>query len=420
MVVDARRLEGDLRVALLTGTVGWRDRNSSYSPVELAVVSVLTTNVIAVVTMLFVSAGLPADDAALAGNARWLAAAGAGVTLVVGVGPTLAWPFGWRPRRTGPIRELVVLRVVSAMVVVGCWTALLGPIAPVPAWPLGGVVGCECMLTAWALGIERKSAGWWWWRFQRSSVNAGVVLFALVVIVIGPERTGEVLTVLLTFQVITLAAALACWGFTVLRGIFDRRDARLHRAALAEGHKRVAYWLHNAVTTPLRDVRLRVQRDDLGADEVTVALEEIEHQLRLRQLDEVLATGTAELAELLQSHVRRAQEHGVEVVEVPRFAEPGITVEGDVGRQVQRALDVLVPNAIAAGATRLAFRIATAADQVTVEVEEDAGGFDLASVPAGRALHALQQDLGRGNVTCHATGNGSRVRVVVTQSNGRT
>ncbi|HEV7761190.1 MAG TPA: hypothetical protein VGO78_19420 [Acidimicrobiales bacterium] len=416
--VDTRRLEGDLRIALLTGAVGWRDRNSHYLPVELAVVAVLVTSIIAVLAMLLVSAGLPAESAALAGNARWFAAVGAGVTLTIGIAPTLAWPFGLRPRRMGPIRELAVLRVTAAMVVVGCWTALLGPIAPVPAWPLGSVVGCECMLTAWSLGVEMSGPAWWW-RFQTSSVNAGVVLVCVVAIAIGPERLGEVLAVFLTFQVITLAAAVTCAGLTLMRGIFDRRDARLRRAALAEGHKRLAYWIHNAVTTPLRDLRLRLQAGDLDPGAIVAALERSEHELRLRQLDEVLATGRIELAELLQPHVRRAQDSGVVVTEVPRFAEAGIEVEGDVGRLVYRALDVLVPNAIAAGAGRLAFRITTDPGVVTVEVEDDAGGFDLASVPAGRALHGLQNDLGRDRVTCTRTPQGSRVRVMVAVDGGQ-
>jgi hypothetical protein len=409
---DARRLEGDLRGALLTGAVGWRDRNSHYLPAELATLGVLVTGVVGVVGMMLVSAGLPAESAAVAGRARWLAAVAGGVTLVLAISPTLAWPYGLRPRTMGPIHQLAALRVAAAMVVMGCWTALLGPIAPLPAWPLGSVVGCECILTAWALGVEMSGPAWWW-RFQRSSVHGGVVLVCLVAVAVGPERLGEVLAVFLTFQVITLAAAVTCHGLTTLRGVFDRRDERLRRAALAEGHKRLAYWIHNAVTTPLRDLRLRLQAGELAPAAIVAALERSEHELRLRQIDEVLATGTIELAELLQPHVRRAQESGVVITEVPRLGEDGVTVGGDVGRLVHRALDVLVPNAIAAGAGRLAFRVTTDPGVVTVEVEDDAGGFDLASVPAGRALHGLQQDLGTDRVTCTRTVAGSRMRVVV-------
>jgi hypothetical protein len=409
---DARRLEGDLRVALLTGAVGWRDRNSQYEPADLAVMGVLVTSMVAVVGMMLVSAGLPAESAALTGDARWVAAAAGGLTLTLAVAPTLAWPYGLRPRTMGPIRELAVLRVAAAMIVIGCWTALLGPIAPLPAWPLGSVVGCECILTAWALGVELNGPAWWW-RFQRSSVHGGVVLVCVITVALGPERLGEVLAVFVTFQVITLSAAVTCQGLDTMRHVFVSRDERLRRTALADGHKRLAYWIHNAVTTPLRDVRLRLQAGNLTPAEMVAALERSEHELRLRQIDEVLATGTIELAELLQPHVRRAQDSGVVVTEVPRFAEAGVTVEGDVGRLVHRALDVLVPNAIAAGARQLAFRVSADPGEVAVEVEDDAGGFDLALVPAGRALHGLQQDLGADRVTCTRTTLGSRVRVTV-------
>jgi hypothetical protein len=198
-----------------------------------------------------------------------------------------------------------------------------------------------------------------------------------------------------------------------MRGVFDRRDERLRRAALAEGHKRLAYWIHNAVTTPLRDLRLRLQGGDLEPAAIVAALERSEHELRLRQIDEVLATGAIELAELLQPHVRRAQESGVVITEVPRLGEDGVVVEGDVGRLVHRVLDVLVPNAIAAGAGRLALRVTTDPDVVTLEVEDDAGGFDLASVPAGRALDRLQRDLGSDRLVCIRTPQGSRMRVMV-------
>ena len=55
------RLEGDLRLALLTGAAGWRDRNSSYSPAELAALVVLVSKILASVSVLLMSAALPAD-----------------------------------------------------------------------------------------------------------------------------------------------------------------------------------------------------------------------------------------------------------------------------------------------------------------------------------------------------------------------
>jgi hypothetical protein len=407
-------LEGDLRLALLTGAAGWRDRNSQYAPAELAVLVVLVAEMLAVLSVLLMSAALPADDAALTGAGRWAAALVAVVTLAVAVAPTVAWPLGWRPRRTGPLRELAVVRVAAAMVVIGCWTALMGRLAWVAIWPVGGVVGCECVLTAWALGVEPGGAGLWWW-FQRSSIHAGALLVCAVVVARGPERIWPVVGVLLSFQVVAFTAGLTCAVVVALRRAFADHDGKLRRDVTVEVHGHVAYWLHNAVTTPIRHLRLRARAGQLSMDEVADALEGQEHQLRRRQLDEELATGTVQVAELLQLQVRRAEDQGVRVVSVPRFGEAAPSVGGEVGRLLQRALDVLVPNAIAAGAHQLGFGITTDGDAVVLEVEDDAGGFELADVPGGRALDRLQHDLGPGRVTVTPSGLGSVVRVVIAE-----
>src|SRR5687768_7317184 len=96
------RLDSDLRIALLTGAAGWRDRDSSYTVAELAAVAALLACVAAVVTVLLVSAGLPAGSAAVVGGERWVVAVIGGLTLVLAVAPSFAWPLGWRPRRAGP------------------------------------------------------------------------------------------------------------------------------------------------------------------------------------------------------------------------------------------------------------------------------------------------------------------------------
>ena len=406
------RLDGDLRLALLTGAAGWRDRNSTYSPAELAALVVLVSTILASVSVLLMGAALPADDAALTGGARWLAAIGAAITLVIGVAPSLAWPFGWRPRRPGPMLTMAVVRVVAAMVIVGCWTALMGHMAWVSIWPLGGVVGCECLLTAWALGLAPSGPALWS-GFQRSSIHVGVLLVSLVVAIARPELLWRVLGVLLTFQVVAFTVGLVAVILVALRAAFDVHDDKLAAEVTRDAHGRLAYWLHNAVTTPLRHLRLRVQAGLLTMPEVVEALEQHEHDLRRRQLDEEFATGSVGVAQLVQLQVRRAEDQGVSIVRVPRFSEAAPTVDAEVGRLIQRVLDVLVPNAIAAGAGELGFDITADDGAVVVEVEDDAGGFQLAGVPAGRALDGLQRDLGPGRVTLESTDRGSIVRVVV-------
>jgi hypothetical protein len=411
--VQAGRLESDLRVALLTGAAGWRDRDSSYTGPELAAVGVLVACVAAVVTVMLVSAGLPGGDAAVLGAARWLVAAVGAVTLVVAVAPSLAWPLGWRPRRAGPALGFAAVRVAAVTLVVGCWTALLGPVAPVPIWVLGAVVGCEYTLTAWVLE-SRTSGRAWWWSFQRSSLHLGIWVLSIAVAVAYPDQILDLLRIPLCFQVMAAAAAVTCYGLERMRRAADYRSRTAARSAAIDAHERLAHWLHDDLTTSLRFVQLGLGAGRLDADDVAAELDRLDHRLRLRQVEQMLATGTVQLAQIIQPYVRLAQSQGVEVVDVPRFDAASIDLHGAAGRLVQRALGVLVPNAIAAGARHLALRVVTHDPEVLVlEVEDDAGGLDLAAVPAGRGLDGLRREVGEANLTCVATERGSTMRVRV-------
>ena len=410
------RLDSDLRIALLTGAAGWRDRDSSYTVAELAAVAALMACVAAVVTVLLVSAGLPPGSAAVVGATRWAVAVVGGLTLVLAVAPSFAWPLGWRPRRTGPALGFAVVRVSAVMLVVGCWTALLGPTAPAPIWMLGAVVGCEYTLTAWVLEA-RTSGRSWWWNFQRSTVHLGIWVVSLLVAVANSDRIGDLLRIPLSFQVIALAAALTCYGLERLRRSLDHRTSAIAHASAADAHERMAHWLHDDLTTSLRSMHVRLRSARIDREDVAAELERLDHRLRLRQVDEMLATGTVQLAQILQPYVRLAQAHGVDVVDVPRFDEASTTLEGPSGRLVQRALGVLVPNAIAAGAGQLAIKVATDdPSELSIEVVDDAGGFDLAMAPAGRGLDGLRGELGEGNLTCVRTDRGSRLRVRIDRS----
>jgi signal transduction histidine kinase len=312
-----------------------------------------------------------------------------------------------------------VVRVSAVMLVVGCWTALLGPIAPAPIWVLGAVVGCEYTLTAWVLEA-RTSGRSWWWNFQRSTVHLGIWVVSLLVAVANSDRIGDLLRIPLSFQVIALAAALTCYGLERLRRALDHRTTAIANAAAADAHERMAHWLHDDLTTSLRSMHVRLRSARIDREDVAAELERLDHRLRLRQVDEMLATGTVQLAQILQPYVRLAQAHGVDVVDVPRFDEASTTLEGPSGRLVQRALGVLVPNAIAAGAGQLAIKVATDDPaELSIEVVDDAGGFDLAMAPAGRGLDGLRDELGDGNLTCVATDTGSRLCVRIGRSEER-
>jgi len=410
---EGRQLESDLRIALLTGAVGWRDRNSDYGAAEMAVMAVLAASVAAVVTVLVVSAGLPARGAAWTGASRWAAAAVGSATLLAAVAPTLAWPWGWRHRTATSIWPLAVVRAAAATLVAGCWTVLLGTAAPWPAWILGSVVGGEVVLTGWLFGIA-PSGRQWWWRLQRSSIHLGILAVSLVVLVVRPGIIGDLVLVLLTFQAIAAGTGLTCAGLDWLRRIVDRRTERKVELRLAAARTEMSEWLHDEPLTKLRLIALRMVRHERDPVAAAAELTELIHDLRIRQLEEAIAGGSAELADLFAPYLQLARDSGVELVEVPGYEESQQRLDEQARHRVHRALGVLVPNAIAAGAVSLRLRVgADPGGAVVIEIEDDAGGFDLAAVPPGRGLDRLRRELGAEGLTRVPVDGGSLMRVRV-------
>jgi hypothetical protein len=408
-----RQLESDLRIALLTGAAGWRDRNSTYGAAETAVMAVLGASVAAVVTVLVVSASLPARGAAWTGASRWMAAAVGSATLLAAVAPTLAWPWSRRRRPARSIWPLAAVRVTATATVAGCWTVLLGSAAPWPAWILGSVVAGEVVLTGWLLGIA-PSGRQWWWRLERSSIHLGILSVSLLVVVTRPDEIGDLVLVLLTFQAIAAGTGLTCAGLNWLRDVVERRTEGRARQRVSAAHNAMAEWVHDELLTTLRLLRLRMEARELSLDQAAASLTDLDHQLRLRQLEEAMAGGSAELADLLAPYLQLARDHGVDLAEVPGYEESHVRLDGQARQRVQRALGVLVPNAIAAGATSLRLRVRADEDGVVaIEIEDDAGGFDLAEVLPGRGLDRLRRELGAEGLTHAPVEGGSLMRVRV-------
>jgi signal transduction histidine kinase len=306
----------------------------------------------------------------------------------------------------------VVARVTAATTVAGCWTVLLGTAAPWPAWTIGMVVACEVVLTGWSLGLQPRGRDWWR-RLQLSGIHFGIVLVSCAVVVDEPDRAGEVALVWLTFQAIALGLGVTCWGLNRLREIIDRRAERAARARAAAAHTDLSKWLHDHVTSAIHLVRRKAESGDLGPAETAAKLAEIEHHLRARQLEELLTSGTSALGDVVGLYLRFARDNDIDLAEVPIFSDPGRPVGPRTGRLVNRAFGVLVPNAIAAGAGRLAFRVLAEPGRVVVEVEDDAGGFDLGAAPPGHGLDSLRRDLGNGSLTRVPVHGGSLMRVSI-------
>ena len=115
---------------------------------------------------------------------------------------------------------------------------------------------------------------------------------------------------------------------------------------------------------------------------------------RLRQLDEMIRGATPPIYEVLQPHLRRAQSLGLRLAKVPTHEVTGVTIEEHEAGLLNRVLSLLTSNAINAGATELSVELHLPEGALYVVVSDDAGGFDLASVPQGRGLHRLMAELG--------------------------
>lgn len=302
---------------------------------------------------------------------------------------TTSTPMTWR----------AVWRTACFLIVLVALAVLLPEWSVMAVWPLGVVAGADVILGAWSLGVPIEPLRWWR-RFVTSPVHLGVLGALVATVVTGayPDPAWHVVGLYATMHL-----GLAVTGLTVLTlDGFARMldDARDHdRRLLVEGERRYwAHWLHDDVLSEVRLAQLNVQAGGVSSEQVAHELGELDHRLRLRQLDELLQGGPARLAEILQPHLRRAQALGITLTDVPSLDAVGMRVDETTGRMFGRAMAVLTSNAINAGATALAVRVRVEGDLIELTLTDDAGGFDLHSVPPGRGLDQLMADLGNHRV----------------------
>jgi signal transduction histidine kinase len=329
-------------------------------------------------------------------------------TLVCMIGPALTL-FG-RARRTRPLwanltfRSLVGLAMVAGIFgTAPGWAALLST-------GLGIVIGADTSLTAYAIGW-RPSPRQLWWALASSPLHLGVVggLVGTAVAVPDIDVGDTLLPVYLTVHVWVALACVTAWSVSRMIAAEEARAELVRLETARNEHRRSAHWLHDDVCAQLRLVTLRLHRGALHTDEVVGMLDELDFALRLRQLDELLQSGTARLAEVLQPFVRNAQNHGVTVERVPTYETASAVVDREAGQMLRHAASVLTSNALNAGATRLSFDVSVDPEQVHLAVVDDAGGFDHDDLTAGRGLWSLLHELGPGNLTIDRVDGGSRV-----------
>jgi hypothetical protein len=404
---ESTALRADRSIAVLAGRNSWYDADRhltiavrSTGGAELLALVAAATVVLAYVIGhdRNIDSAVERYGPALFATTCVLAAIGPGTTLL--------------GRRARP-RPLWV-NVVTLFASTDGWYTLL-------AWPLGVAMGCDLALTAQSLGW-RASVAQWWWTFITSPMHFGVLggLLGASLTTDGASITATALPIYAIIQIWVGIAALTAWS--TLR-ILDIEAAALDdvRADTAhDEHRRSAHWLHDDICARLRMTTLQVQRGVDSPHQVVGMLDELDFALRLRQLDELIGSGSVRLAEVLQPFVRRAQQHGVVVERVPSYELASTVVGPDVARQLRHAAAVVTANALNAGAGSIAFDIAVHGDTIELAVSDDAGGFDPTAIQAGRALWSLREDLGAHGLTIDRIDRGSRVTARVPRHARRT
>ena len=154
---------------------------------------------------------------------------------------------------------------------------------------------------------------------------------------------------------------------------------------------------------------LRLQTNSVTTEGAVDLLNEFDHQIRLRQLDELFGAGVVRLAEVLQPYIRHAQNHGVEILGVPAFEDASLQLEEPSARLMARTASVLTSNALNAGATAISYRVQTSAGQVHLSIADNGPGLHLADIPHGRGLWTLSQDLKPGGLAIEPNPGGGTI-----------
>jgi len=397
----------DVWVAHLAGEGAWGTGERPEAAARLAA-QVQVTGLVVVLSVMWTLV-----PERLASSARpWIPTTAAMITSATLLG-VLVSPLVLAFGRRRPLRR----PVTAALVRLGASTCLyLGIVIVLPgwralaAWPLGVAGGADAILTRWALGLPFDGRRWWA-NLVRSPVMAGVVT-GLVIVLIADGPGGRTTAALMLFLALTLALT-AAWGTMWLldanRQRLDERVEDAVRRARNEEHRRRAHWLHDDVCAELQLTSLRLRTGKLAPAHVASELAELDHRLRVRQTDELIASGDARLAELVQPALRRLQAAGVRLLDVPSLDDANLHLRAHEARLFTRMVGALVSNAVNAGAGAVSLLLHHDHQVISVTVIDDAGGFPDQPLPPGRGLERLVNELGPGSITVEPTALGSRV-----------
>lgn len=399
----------DLVAALVAGPWAWEDRPRSV----IDIVAVAMTGVgLAVVSVDSAIEWVAGSSSVLMRIAAVLLTLGASSSLLA---PSLlslgASENRWSSR--SHVRALVIVRLVASVCLVGLWVTNHRELDLLQAWPFGLAAGGDAYMTLTRFG----SVPSWrrlWSRVMTSDIHVGGLVGLLLITALGVVQPLDVLFLVLAWHAIVVAA-VATVG--LLKQLASRESKWLSdiEARLSSGEHSVrAQWLHDDVMAAIAATRMRLLAKPLVRDDVVRELDDLDHNLRIRQVDELLAAGPIRLADVIQPYVRRAQHLGLTVEGLPTHEVAGVLLDPTDAHRLRRVIGGAVSNAIKAASPTVEIRARFDGDVLTVEVEDAGGGFDLASVPVGSTLDRLRSDLGD-SLRIERTERGTIVTAVLSQ-----
>jgi signal transduction histidine kinase len=404
--VGENRLPGGTWLALTAGAAPWSTAEQRSRPAHQIVCALIVLSwVVVVLTMVVVASRSPAVP--------WpTAAIGALAVGLLAFDPLLR--LLGRPPASRSASLNFIVRALGLLVVSLALLAMLHGWQRLGVVMVGSAIGADGALTADDLGV-RADVQRWWREFLFSAFHFGVLGGLIGVLVLGSSANARfALASFVCLHLTMLIALFTTWVISLLL----QRDHLAREQTVADvkedERRRRAHWLHDDICAQIRLISLRLQTDVLSRSEIIRQLDQLDHSLRLRQLDELFGAGAVRVAEVLQPYIRYAQNLGAQIDSVPAFEQAALVLDESDARRLSRAVSVLTSNALNAGASHLTIELSSGPDELQLTVTDNGPGFTEADVQPGRGLWTLRDELGPdGGIEHSSTARGARVAAII-------
>jgi signal transduction histidine kinase len=313
-----------------------------------------------------------------------------------------------RPVRPSRYGTALAVRLCLGLLAVASLCVLLPGWSSLWALPIGVAAGADAILTCNEIGVAPAPLRWWR-RFLISPLHAVICCTTLLIIAVGePSIRSTAAIALACMHVWLLATALAASLLVQLGHAHSGERSQALDDVVWQDRRQRAHWLHDDICAELHAVALRLQSQRLSTEDAVALINDVDHRVRLRQLDELLDSGKARVGEILQPFIRRVHNAGLAITSVPSFEMCAKVLSSGEARLASRAAMELTTNALESGATEIAYGVAIDDDQglLRLTVSDNGPGFGLADVTPGGGLWLLRDDLGIGGISVSHSPNG--------------